>query len=275
MPNWCYNDINIEGKAGKVHEFLTKLVGKAQKLFESHDDSMKHMLEMTLEERIIALKELTEAQEESLTYSILVPQPENILADGGEEWYSWRIANWGVKWDIDDTTADIEYIRQITKEVALKNPDEMYSNALLNYDTPWSAPYAFFQKVSKDFELKFVIYSSEPGDAFFSHVEIENGEIHHIFETRGEMVWRCYEAKVGLDDNSFIDILISFMNDYIDTLMEHKDSQELPCYVDQQLEYLKAYLSDNKEKIDLKDFKVEALKYFSEEIVDKICSKLI
>ena len=79
MPNWCNNSITISGST----DTLKPIWEEAQKT-----GLLNAMVPMP--------KELDGTT--SPTPKEGVPQP---LVDGHDNWYSWRVDNWGTKWDVD------------------------------------------------------------------------------------------------------------------------------------------------------------------------------
>ena len=85
-----------------------------------------------------------------------------IPASEKDNWYDWNCENWGTKWDVMNATYDMtEDKTQIT----------------LEFNTAWSAPIAFYQKMS---ELGFTIEAlyNEPGMEFAGSWNDEGGEEH-------------------------------------------------------------------------------------------------
>ena len=81
MPNWCNNTLTIQGPT----ETLKPLWDEANQEGSGLLNAMKPMP-----------KELEDTT--SPTPKQGVPQP---LVDGHDNWYSWRVDNWGTKWDVD------------------------------------------------------------------------------------------------------------------------------------------------------------------------------
>lgn len=70
MPNWCSNNITIDGPVGTVTNI--------------------HYLITSSEDSLMALR----------------PRPENI----GDDWYSWSVQNWGTKWEMDPNYVELNDI---------------------------------------------------------------------------------------------------------------------------------------------------------------------
>lgn len=112
MPNWCMNDLRITGEEKDILSFIEANKG---------DDGEFH-------------------------FYTLVPEPEN-----NDNWYDWRINNWGTKWDTDD--------------VDVQKLDD--NNYRLYFTTAWSPPIYWLETAIKDYKhLKFKLHSADPGMNF-------------------------------------------------------------------------------------------------------------
>ena len=70
---------------------------------------------------------------------------------GGWDWYTWSIAHWGTKWDVEEILAE----------------DEDTDYIGISFETAWSPPIEWVIAVSKKFpSLYFVLTYSEPGMGF-------------------------------------------------------------------------------------------------------------
>lgn len=71
MPNWCNNELTIEGTADNV--------AKAKALIVREENN-----------------------ELNVDFNIAVPMPESVSTAVGQEWYIWSLNNWGTKWNVRD-----------------------------------------------------------------------------------------------------------------------------------------------------------------------------
>ena len=79
-----------------------------------------------------------------------------------QAWWDWRVQHWGTKWDVEATLEDD------TSEDYL----EYY------FDSAWSPPTEWLQKVAKDFpELEFRLHYEESGVGFTGITKAHNGEV--------------------------------------------------------------------------------------------------
>mgnify|MGYP000170621623 CR=1 FL=1 len=81
MPNWCNNTLTIQGPTKTLKPLWDEANSEGSGLL----NAMKPMP-----------KELNDTTSPSPKEG--VPQP---LVDGHDNWYSWRVDNWGTKWDVD------------------------------------------------------------------------------------------------------------------------------------------------------------------------------
>ena len=150
MPNWCANSTTFK-----------------------HDDpkQIERMKTAFIENRL-----LTE----------FAPPP----ADIGENWYNWRIENWGTKWDVDGH-ADVGIVDIKENEVTLY------------FDSAWSPPLEFYMALE---DLGWIVegYYYESGMNFVGKWD-ENGddcyEIPDTVEAIEEKIPRDIEQTFNLIEN--------------------------------------------------------------------------
>lgn len=117
----------------------------------------------------------------------MVPNELMLLRDGElqpYDWYTWRLVNWGTKWDLGDET-----------EVR-----EDYEDGKLEYhfDTAWSPPFEWLETASKKYpQLNFRLQYEEGGNNFEGYVVVQNGK--ELDRHEGDYT-RCYHCnKRGCD----------------------------------------------------------------------------
>ena len=86
MPNWCNNSISIQGST----ETIKTLWEEANKEGSGLLNAMKPMPK--------ELDGTTSPTPQEGQAGYKGPQP---TVDGHDNWYDWRVQNWGTKWDID------------------------------------------------------------------------------------------------------------------------------------------------------------------------------
>ena len=127
MPNWCNNTITLTGPKDKV-----------KKIFD-------------------------EAKKEDCLLNLLYPMPSALegttspapkegkvqpLVDGFDNWYDWRVQNWGSKWDVD--TDNLEY-REEDDQGIIQGW----------FDSAWAPPihaYEYFLTHNEDCSIKSYYY---------------------------------------------------------------------------------------------------------------------
>ena len=122
MPNWCMNDLRISGDTEEILRFIE----------DNKTDG-------------------------EFCFKTLFPEPEYA---NPEDWYEWRLQNWGTKWDVD---GDVD---------VNKLDDDLYR---LYFTTAWSPPIHWFETVIKNYPaLKFELNAGEPGMGW-----------HHVWQAQG------------------------------------------------------------------------------------------
>ena len=128
MPNWCMNNVTI-----------------------AHDDPAK-------------LTELVDAYKRGELMEHFMPTPRDpndptkllgegkpVMLDGSEDWYSWRVGNWGTKWDVGGETEFVD------------RPDQ--NTVVLSFDSAWSPPVGFYEFMKdQGFDIRASYF--EPGIGF-------------------------------------------------------------------------------------------------------------
>jgi hypothetical protein len=129
MPNWCANNVTI-----------------------THDDPAK-------------LNELVDAYKRGELMEHFMPTPRDpndptqllgagkpVTFDSSKDWYSWRVNNWGTKWDVGGEDAFVD------------RPDQ--NTVVLSFDSAWSPPIEFYSFMTylQGFDIRASYF--EPGMCF-------------------------------------------------------------------------------------------------------------
>lgn len=123
MPNWCQNRFYVEGDKADLEKFY-------------NDNS---------------------EGEYNLLYSRAIPEM-NDPDDKDYDWYTWRLNNWGVKWELTS---------EVTYDVVDDNVIEY------TFDSPWGPPLQYVDKISAKYPtLKFKLEYCEMGMEFAGVLEI-------------------------------------------------------------------------------------------------------
>lgn len=133
IPNWCECLLKVTGPAEEIIKFRGAAKGRGPNPAPNDE-------------------------EDPLSLHALVPQPAE-FKEKGSDWYNWRLANWGTKWDVDSR------IVQEDKELVE-----------YGFDSAWSPPMEWLAKVGPKFpDLSFRLWYAE-GGCYFAGVYTVEGD---------------------------------------------------------------------------------------------------
>ena len=140
MPNWCNNSITIKGST----------------------------------ETIKTLWEEATAEDGGLL-NAMVPMPKELEgttapSEDGVDWYSWRVNNWGTKWDVS-----LE---------GLEFTDNGDGTATIEgyFDSAWSPPIDAYSTFCDDMDGVYLeAYYEEPGMCFVGYWDSEGADDHYEY----------------------------------------------------------------------------------------------
>ena len=139
MPNWCNNTLTLE------HDNPT-MVARARSAF-LEGALLQQFFPCPADLDIVAgsLGHNTPEQLE-----LEAKEEANLAKYGYKNWYDWKIANWGTKWDVGGGDSYVEDIE---------------GGVMLTFDSAWSPPIGAYEKL---LEAGFRVYATyyEPGCAF-------------------------------------------------------------------------------------------------------------
>ena len=179
MPNYCNNNIVITGP--------NSVIDKIEKIANGDKGALlQYFYPMPK-----ALQDTTAPLQKDATKEEKAKAKENLKKYGYDNWYDWRVENWGTKWDI------MEFYNINRKEIG-----EDESEISLGFDTAWAPALGAYEKfLDKNSNCSLKAYYYEPGCDFMG--EWDNG-IDNCFEV----------AKYGLDDDFWKQGIGSTLDDY-------------------------------------------------------------
>jgi hypothetical protein len=145
MPNWCNNKLAVYGPEADVSRFKEKAVG--------HSPWLK----------------VEEQKENVLNFHSLVPIPAEVVEAGYDKaGYDWERNNWDCKWGA------------YSAELA----DEWEGHLTYLFDTAWSPPLAFLEKLAPQWPtLTFLLDYEEMGMGFKGICKVEGDSVEdHCFD---------------------------------------------------------------------------------------------
>lgn len=185
MPNWCYNKLIVSGDEAVLSSFEKAAVGNRQ----TYNNFVGNEWAVFDEIRIAAIAATPPALggECSLNFHSLFPVPDSVRCMPYDRvqaleiarrigvpapdisGYDWESQNWGCKWGAtsvvhldDNGDGDLEY----------------------NFDTAWSPPIAWLEKVSTDYpDLLFSLTYEEAGMGFRGSIAFEAGTVVEQIES--------------------------------------------------------------------------------------------
>ena len=119
---------------------------------------------------------------EEFTFNSLVPRPKT----EEDNWYDWNVQNWGTKWDASEPNVSLSENENI---------------AHITFDTAWSPPIEWLEKVAPQFpHLNFTLLYYEGGMGFAGEQEYQEGEemFHAQYDSGEEGYWEI--ATSGMSD---------------------------------------------------------------------------
>ena len=155
MPNHCTNSLHLDGEFKHRQEFVDKNKG-----FTWGDTAKK-------------------GEYKELSFHAQVPMPQKHIASNAKDksnngWYSWSSKHWGTKWDCYE-----------------EHLDHDKTSTLYSFDTAWSPPFAWVEKVSRKFpHLKFnVTWAEEGGEG--GRFMLQGGDLFYDAQM-SEKEWKSY-----------------------------------------------------------------------------------
>jgi len=166
MPNWCNNSITIQGSTDTIKTLWDEANREGSGLLN-------------------AMKPMPKELEDTTS-----PTPEDSnqpKIDGHDNWYSWRVANWGTKWDIDPNEG-------------LEFTDNGDGTAQISgwFESAWAPPIEAYNTFVEDMDgCSLVADYHEPGMDFAGFYD--NGDDEYM-EGLGEYCEQVVKGRTAIED---------------------------------------------------------------------------
>ena len=190
MPNHIANLVVIGGEPNAVKSFMDKVIVEKTNEFDGTYKTFDFEAILPMPEELniessFAVKEYLKTGEIPSYYStpedrenflILCQKAKhNLETYGFKDWYDWRIAKWGTKWN----AYDFKFISEDT----------------FMFNTAWSTPDGIWEAIAKqypDIVLK-VKFADEDAGYNAGEIDINSGEVEHYEPIGGsDEAWSLY-----------------------------------------------------------------------------------
>jgi len=151
MPNWCSNKLTVSGPKAMLDKFIAEAKLVKPKTGEEPTELSLDKLFPTP----------SEADIKKTVLKFKDPLLAATMGKSTPDWYTWRVANWGTKWDV-------------TAWVAKKEDKKIQ----YEFDSAWSPPIDAFTHISENYpDLKFELKYREEGMGFKGRAVMQDGEL--------------------------------------------------------------------------------------------------
>lgn len=165
MPNWCQNEVEITGDEATIKQVADIINANEEQLFQMNDfvPMPQHLDGTTSPDGSDNFQEALNGNR-SIDYT---------------NWYDWRLANWGTKWDLDENTQH----------------DISDGRISLGFDTAWSPNDEFWVMFSQRYPSLVIKHNYlEEGMCFIGEATYTAGE--EVYNHHSEITDKMY-IKAG------------------------------------------------------------------------------
>jgi hypothetical protein len=173
MPNWCNNTIEIKGSTETIKKLWEEATAEGDE-----GGLLNAMVPMPK-----ALNDTT---------SPTPPDSEQPVVDGFDNWYDWRVSNWGTKWDV--STEGLEFT------------DHGDGTAEITgwFDSAWAPPTGAYEKFCDDMDGVYLEAFYEEGGMDFAGHWTSEGDDDYL---EGISDYAREKIKTGESGSSLYDFL--------------------------------------------------------------------
>jgi hypothetical protein len=222
MPNWCYNELEVQGEASELRKFVdaTKTTYKDGETGETKETiGLNHLFPCPEELSNTVSGWLGDGEEQK---KLEEQQKRNIEKYGHQDWYSWCNANWGTKWG----ACDFDWTSFFDGEM---EANAKYIGAY--FQSAWSPAEGLIKEISKQFPtLVFSLVYTEESDAYAGCSVFRDGV---MLAEEGEEPEIPKEIEALLEDkkksedekwDEYYDALSEWRTEYSDKYREKRDA---------------------------------------------------
>lgn len=169
MPNWVYNGLTIEGNPEQVDKLVEQMNQPFVDYIEAHGDLSYNIKQTKYVNPIFSFRNIISPTD----LEAYKAQPDFKAEGEQNDWYSWNIRNWGVKWDVavaEDSSYTTTYI-----EGPVANGDNKV--VYYNFETAWSHPIAALEKLSGQYPTLLFTLSYQEETGWGGETEILRGKV--------------------------------------------------------------------------------------------------
>ena len=170
MPNWCWNHLEVTGDEIQLREFVEKSTINIE---ENDEFSFNGTYPMPEDLNITSGTQTQEEKEQAIL---------NEAKYGYTDWYHWRVAEWGTKWDACESHIDHNDINYFA----------------VTFESAWSPPIAWIDNIMQDFpDLSFTLEYEEPGMCFGCRLSAQYEVIWDDFTWDIESASECCQGPIN------------------------------------------------------------------------------
>jgi len=146
MPNWCENRVSFSGPEADLKKLKSLMGTEDQVISFQKIKPMPEGLDIACGSAHLGYEALYDG---------------DIDRYGHRDWYSWRVAHWGTKWDIDANAI----------QILVDSPDYLS----LAFDTAWSPPQGIYDALGQivaeqELDIHISWFYDEPGMQFAGYL---------------------------------------------------------------------------------------------------------
>lgn len=168
MPNWVYNGLTIEGNPEQVKSLIEQMNTPFVDSIEPLGDLSFGIKERKYSNPILSFRNII-APTDLVAYK---KQPEFKAEGEQNDWYSWNVRNWGVKWDV--AVADEDNYPTTNMEEAVNGENHVVH---YNFETAWGVPQPAIKLLSSQYPDLLFTLSFEEETGWGGEMEFLRGEM--------------------------------------------------------------------------------------------------